>query len=124
MKLISYPVLLSLFCSVVLLSLTESCVYHELPETVCVSNSLTYTTDVLPIIQAKCAIPGCHNGGPPLGTDYNWTVYANFKIRADNGEVRRRINDRIMPPSDSPNGPLDQAQIDLITCWVDQGGIE
>jgi len=99
----------------------DACVNHDIPQYTCDSEPLNYNDDILPIVQAKCAIPDCHNGGPPLGPDYNWTVYENLAQRAESGILKFNVVNRVMPKAESPNGPLSQEQINTIACWVDQG---
>ena len=103
----------------VALILVDACVNHDFPQYTCDSDPLTYDANIIPIVQAKCAIPGCHNGS--LGPDLIWTEYSDLSILAANGELKRRVLNRIMPPAESPNGPLNQEQINTIVCWVDQG---
>lgn len=99
----------------------DSCVSHDFPQYTCDSDPLNYNDDILPIVLTKCAINTCHNGSAPLGQDYNWTVYANLAKRAESGILKYNILNRVMPKSESPNGPLSPEQINTIVCWVDQG---
>jgi hypothetical protein len=74
-----------------------------------------FNTQIKPIITASCALPGCHGAGTG-GRD--WTVFANLKANAAN--IKTRVVNRTMPPSQ----PLKQSDIDLISCWVDDGALE
>ena len=107
---------LSLFA--VLLVFLDSCVSHDFPEYVC-TDSYTFSADVRPIIETKCAVSGCHNGD--MGADLNWLNFEEFHKRAASGKVKFRVTHRIMPPSDSPAGPLTQEEINAIACWTDEG---
>jgi len=98
----------------------ESCVYHDFPEYVC-EEQISFAEDVLPIIQTKCAVSGCHNGD--MGPDLTWTDFDQFHARAESGLVKYRVTNHIMPPSYSPAGPLSQEQINTIACWADQGAL-
>ena len=104
--------------SVVAMVFLDSCVYHNFPEYVC-EEQMSFTEDILPIIQTKCAIAECHNGD--MGTDLNWTNFDQFHARVESGLVKYRVTNRIMPPSFSTEGPLSQEQINAIACWADQG---
>ena len=115
-ELISRWCSLALLCSLVLIS----CVSHDIPEYQC-TDTYTFADDVKPIIETKCAISGCHNGD--MGQDLNWTIFEAFHKRAASGLVKYRVTHRIMPPSDSPEGPLSQDQINAIACWSDQGAL-
>lgn len=109
-----------LLSSLVLIMPMESCVSHDFPEYVC-DQQYTFSEDVRPIIETKCAISGCHNGD--LGEEVNWNIFEQFHERAESGLVTSRVTHRIMPPSNSPAGPLSQEQINAIACWADQGAI-
>jgi hypothetical protein len=100
----------------------QSCVDHNLPEaeidpcTVTVS----FVTDIQPIINTSCALTGCHNGDN--GADKNWTVFSNFQTK------RANVKDRITRPPGTPGhmpaaGSITDDQIQSIVCWVDQGGL-
>ena len=110
--------ILSIFC-LGLIGL-DSCVYHDLPDSVC-TEDMSFAEDIKPIISTKCAISGCHNGD--MGPDLNWTNFEQFSKRVQSGLVKYRVTHRIMPPSFSPEGPLTQDQINTIACWADQGGL-
>ena len=108
------------FVSLSMLVVLDSCVSHDFPEYVC-NDTYTFAADVRPIISTKCAISGCHNGD--MGQDLNWTVFEEFHERAASGLVKFRVTHHIMPPSNSPAGPLSQEQINAIACWTDQGAL-
>lgn len=98
----------------------NSCVSHDFPEYVC-NQEYTFSDDVRPIIETKCAVSGCHNGD--MGSDLNWNDFEELHKRAESGLVKFRVTHRIMPPSDSPAGPLTQEQINAIACWTDTGAL-
>jgi hypothetical protein len=56
-----------------------------------------------------------------MGADLNWTNFEEFRERAVSGLVKFRVTHHIMPPSNSPAGPLTQEQINALACWSDQG---
>lgn len=114
------PLARLLSLSFVILICLESCVSHDFPEYVC-NDNYTFAGDVQPIIETKCAISGCHNGD--MGGDVDWTNFEKFQERAASGLIKLRVTHRIMPPSDSPAGPLTQEQINAIACWADAGAL-
>jgi hypothetical protein len=79
-------------------------------------DTITYSKHIKPIIDMNCALSGCHAGttSNPLFTSYDLV-----KDRADAGRIKARAIDgpSFMPPS----GRLPQAQIDLISCWLESG---
>ena len=59
----------------------QSCVDHTLPEVnvdECL-HTVSYASEVDPIVNTNCAITDCHNGDN--GADKNWTVFSNFQSR-------------------------------------------
>ncbi len=114
------PVRVSSYLAVLTAVMLASCVYHDFPQYTC-TQTYTFQKDILPIIQTKCAVSGCHNGD--MGPDLKWTDFEQFHKRAASGLVKYRVTHRIMPPSFSPAGPLTQEQIDAIACWSDQGAL-
>jgi len=106
----------------ILLLALQSCVDHSLPEPEideCDGNVVSFVGQIKPIIDTSCALPGCHNGDN--GADRNWTVFNNFKAKKDN------VKDRVTRPPGVPghmplSGSITSDQIQLIVCWVDQGG--
>lgn len=101
-----------------LMVVLDACVSHDFPEYTC-TDTPSFSEDIRPIIQTKCALSGCHNGD--MGPDLNWTIFQNFHQRAESGLVKFRVTNRIMPPDYSQGGPLTQEQINTIACWTDQG---
>lgn len=83
-------------------------------------DTVTYTQDIKAIIDLNCGTAtGCHtasgaqfNGGVSLET------YADVVSKADRIKVRA-VDEGTMPQAPQP--PLNQAQKDLIVCWVGNG---
>lgn len=85
-------------------------------------NNLTpsYANDIKPIIDASCAVAGCHVANFPSG---DYTEYDGLKEKIDSGKVSERVvEDKDMPPT-SGTGPeeLTTAEIQLIHCWIEDG---
>jgi hypothetical protein len=72
----------------------------------------SWASDVKPILEKNCAITGCHNG---VSRSNNFSDYTSAKTHAKS--IKSKTRDRSMPF----DGALTQSQIDLITCWVDDG---
>ncbi len=85
------------------------------------AGNVSYLNDVDPIIQARCAIPGCHDGSD--ASLPNYTIFSEFQDRANNnpGGVRQRLKIDDMPRS---GGPLSAEEKALIFCWIDEGAME
>jgi len=79
------------------------------------STSVSFQTQIKPLLETNCIKSGCHNGDN--GADRNWSVFANVQAKASG--IKTRTGNRSMP-ADNANA-LTQDQIDLIACWVDSG---
>lgn len=86
----------------------------------------TYTRDVAPIVDSRCA--GCHEVGGIA--PFSLTTYDEVSLYAD--LVARSVADRLMPPAQpadgcatyTPDPSLTQDEIDTITRWADAGAPE
>ncbi len=107
-----------------LLYITEACVDHNIGSSFIVScdNSATisYSANVVPIIQTKCAIEGCHVSGTGLP---DWTVLSNLQEKKS--EVQRRITLPLTDPDKMPRvGSITQEERQTIYCWIQQGALD
>lgn len=88
------------------------------PNTTCNTVNSKFGADISPLINSKCAIPGCHDANAasnPAGITLQ--NYAQISAMKDRINVRAVI-DKTMPE----NGPLLPAEIEKIKCWVAAGG--
>ncbi len=92
-------------------------------EDVCEDITATFSNDVLPIINAACALSGCHvAGGNGNG---NFESYEGVKAKADNGSLlNRAVNQGNMPPSNTsgPQSLTDEQKL-AIQCWIEAGAM-
>lgn len=110
-------------CTICLAAIViQSCEYNELPEPVPISDDcpeeISYSGQIQDIVNTTCAVPTCHNGS--LGEDRNWTILSSLQAKKDN------VKDRINRPPGTPGrmpaaGALTPAEIEVLTCWVNQG---
>lgn len=123
------PIILALFVIAGLAMYLSSCTTDKLPEPEC-NDIVTYDGDVKAIIDATCAIAGCHSSGS--GVPGTFEDYAGLLPFANNGPngLRDRVivlendPDSGMPPNwDSNPGPKDltEEQFEIFKCWVDSG---
>jgi hypothetical protein len=77
-----------------------------------------FLADVNPIIATKCAISGCHNGS----RSPNLSTYAG--VKANVSVIKSKITNKSMPPGNSSGGALSQEQINMITCWINDGAAQ
>lgn len=73
---------------------------------------VSWINDIKPIIDTRCAKPICHVAGTGR---LDLTKFAN--VQANATVIKTKTQDRSMPFDE----PLNQDQIDLIACWVDDG---
>lgn len=101
-----------IFSSVIFL--IASCSYDKEVLDNCGTTPATYSANVLPLIQTRCAIPLCHDAGSTnLGGPF--TSYSLIKAKAI--EIKGQIEAGIMPQGST----LTQAEIATISCWVQSG---
>jgi hypothetical protein len=74
----------------------------------------SWINDILPIMQASCALSGCHDGKSRI--DYR--IHSN--AMKNSADIKFNTQNRSMP-FDGP--ALSKNQIDLIACWVDDGAL-
>lgn len=84
---------------------------------------VSFQEDILPILQASCAVQGCH-AAPNPAKGLNLETYADFEKGgvfnpgdSEKSVVIQRIDGGGMPPG----APLDDAQIQLFKDWIDEG---
>jgi hypothetical protein len=83
-------------------------------------STVTFKTDIAPIITQTCAIKSCHVSGTG---EVDYTTYSGLKNDASNGKFKKEVlTNKSMPPRNS-NGPtsLTAAQLEKFTCWINAG---
>lgn len=98
-----------------------------LPNPIPTNDSVSFQTEVLPLIVANCTMSGCHDNGTAAEglvlTNYN-NIMQIVRPNDPGGSTlidvitSTRPSKRMPPP---PATPLSQAQIDLITKWINEG---
>lgn len=91
------------------------------------NDSVSFQTEILPLIVGNCTMSGCHDAGT-AAEGLVLTNYTNIMqiVRPNNPGgsdlidviTETRPTKRMPPP---PSTPLTQAQIDLITKWINEG---
>jgi hypothetical protein len=87
------------------------------PTTVVCTDTISYSTDIAPIMNANCTSGGCHDSGSGNG---DYTGYAGLKIDADNSKLINRV---VVLKNMPPGGALPDSLIAKINCWVEQGAL-
>jgi hypothetical protein len=81
-----------------------------------IHSGLSLALDIKPIIETNCAISGCHIGSGLPDFRNSATIIANAS------NIASKTNDKTMPPPGS-GGSLTDAEIQKITCWVQDGAL-
>lgn len=82
----------------------------------CDVSAITYSNDVLPIINASCATTGCHvSGGTGPG---DFTNYNELKAKVDNGTFNTRV---LVQQNMPPNSSLSDCELQTLEAWIDSG---
>lgn len=103
------------------LTLISSC-YYDTAELLypggadCSGVAPSYATEVAPLIQSRCAMAGCHNTGA-TNTGGALTNYTEIKSKA--AAVKTSILNGSMPQGST----LTASEKKVISCWVDNGGL-
>ncbi|HEY9049279.1 MAG TPA: SprB repeat-containing protein [Ohtaekwangia sp.] len=80
------------------------------------NTGITWSNDIKTIIDANCAVSGCHVSG---GQSPNFTNFSNVQKNAS--LIKSRTGSRSMPPD---GRTITQDQINLISCWVTDGALQ
>lgn len=88
--------------------------------------TISYSTDISPIISANCASSGCHDGNGELGSLQTYDelirytdVQAGKPHNSNLYNIIRLYIGNVMPPK--PNNHLTDEQIATIYVWILQG---
>ncbi len=73
-----------------------------------------FSADILPLIQSRCAIAGCHASGSGNGPG-ELTSYSQISGAAT--RIRTAVASGLMPQGSS----LTTAEKNSIVCWIDSG---
>ena len=85
------------------------------PNSTCNLSNLSYDLVIKPIIDANCAISGCHVSGTGRK---DLSTYQGLKDVADDG----RLHDRLVVKKDMPpSQPISNCDIAAIDAWINNG---
>jgi len=89
--------------------------------------TVCFQNQVFPLINSNCAISGCHDASSEASlSDYNSIIGYVTPGKPNKSKIYELITTtsplrEFMPPS--PQSPLTQDQIDIISIWILQGAI-
>ena len=92
--------------------------YQEIQPKINSNTVITYSNQISPIFESKCA--GCHDGNQMP----NLRNFTEIKDATQNGAVICRIDDQSCGAVMPQTGRMIQQNIDLIKLWKTQGFLE
>jgi len=110
MKLNSFKISITIFVIFVVIVFLDSCKKDKYAEPVC------FDTDVLPILNNKCAMSGCHNSIDKKG-GWDLSSYDAIQKRSKKDEIINSIRRGKMPP----NGNLTVSEKKILARWAASG---
>lgn len=104
----------------------SGCYYDEVPNIGSISKEVSFTADIIPIMNTSCNQSGCHAAGgisPDLtpGNAYE-SLFAIVDItNPQESQLYKNLigSESIMPPS----GKLPDSDISIILGWIEQGAL-
>ena len=85
----------------------------EVPKDTTSGTTVSFATDIQPLIKSNCATPGCH-----IANNLFPTLETYTQIESSRGRIKARAVDQgTMPQS----GPLPQIEKDKIATWITEG---
>lgn len=104
----------------VLFSCAKDKTYGECGLEHCITGNVSYSEDIVPLIQQSCAT----NLGPGTGCHDAWIFeYDNVKSSVDQGTFWGAIANKSMPKIPNTFGidSLTQAEYEMFGCWICAG---
>jgi hypothetical protein len=98
-----------------ILGIYLSCEKKEYRNLDCAKHPHSFTANIKPIINASCAVSGCHGSGSANG---DYTTYAGIKAAVDAKTFEESVLYKQNMPS---SGPLPTEQRQAIKCWIEEG---
>lgn len=108
------------FVTGTVLAILAGCSKGSITSYDCTGTTPTYTNDVKAILDANCATSGCHSASSKKD-GYDLSSYTAAKSASGNsaflGSIQHTSGYKPMPEG----GSLSDAQVKLISCWVQNG---
>lgn len=87
----------------------------------CAGTAPKYTTDIKSILDANCATSGCHNA-TTKASGHDYSSYSQAVAHSGHSEFLGSIQHKSgFDPMPLGGNKLSDAQIKLISCWVQNG---
>ncbi len=91
----------------------------NLPDS-CTMN-ISFSKNILPIINVSCAIPGCHYHGSTAPDDFTIPANVIADARSATADMKNRVNHTGSNPPMPASGSITACQIAQITSWINAG---
>lgn len=92
-------------------------------ENPCKTENILFTTDVIPILEAKCYY--CHDKGVASSGGFNMAEFSEIQTRALSGKISGVINHADgFPKMPYGDDKLSDCNISIIEVWIDNGALE
>lgn len=91
------------------------------PNNFCDTTNVTYAITIDPIVQGKCATPGCHVQGGQGASVGDFTDFNAFRAQVTNGRVLRSVKREPSGVPMPPSGSLRACEIRQIELWIAAG---
>ncbi len=87
----------------------------------CISSNISFTSNVFPIINTRCATPGCHSGSSPA-SGIGLEDYTQVKAMVDYERLIGTIDHQPgFSPMPKAQAKLDSCYISMVKTWVLEG---
>lgn len=104
--------------------LATACKKEDIQTFECAGLTPTYTTDIKAIVDANCAVSGCHNS-TTKANGMDLSTYEKVKNESSKnrflGAIQHLSGFKAMPKD---RAKLSEANIQKISCWVQNGQVE
>lgn len=107
----------------------DSCYYDDPPEALPFDcGEVSFSTHIVPILEASCATSGCHDGSrvPDLRANVSWNKlvsggYVNLSVPEESTFFKTvEYIENPMPPGGIQLSELNR---ELILCWISEGAL-
>ena len=88
-------------------------------ESFCDTLEVSFSADVLPVVQLNCAFSGCHDAGTSAG-GYHFENYANISSNISDILIAIK-HDPSFSPMPKFESQLPDSMIQIFDCWEKQG---
>ena len=124
MKRLAFFISLATLCALCFYQCGDDGGTTQPPPTAQCPPNVTYTNGAKAVLDANCAVSGCHDASTQIA-GIDWSNYDGAKAAAEGRPLLCAINHNAgCTPMPFNRPKLSDANIQTLTCWVQQGLIE